>query len=203
MAAPPPYEDYSAPPAFNDLPTYDAGVHSGYSNGGSSSGINLGKKDNDVDLRDTSPPPFEDHNPGYADVPPPAFDGGNRQPQQQQQGYQQTTVVVANSGSSAMLFHLISITCALLSLFIFPLFELIPMIMICFVRDDLKNSRDQMLLHQLDLIITLLVCLIWLILIIIIAVFTFGIGLILLVFIIPFFFVIIALQETMPSNTLY
>mmetsp|Transcript_32892 Transcript_32892/g.51011 ORF Transcript_32892/g.51011 Transcript_32892/m.51011 type:complete len:195 (+) Transcript_32892:12-596(+) len=191
---PPGYSDY-APPPFEDLPVYEG---PNYGN----SGINLNKPSEGIKLdksepeyRDTSAPPFESAPPNYSE--PANQHDNNRSPSNAPSN---VVVVGSQPGELAFLFHILSITCCLLSLIFSPLIEIVPMVLLCFMRADLKSTANNGALHALDYVITLVTFIIYLALIVVLAVFTFGIGLVLLVFLIPYVFVLIGLTEARPNS---
>ena len=130
-------------------------------------------------------------NPTFADVPPPV---DYQPPQYHDREHVPTTVIYENQAMSepALIFHIVSIVCCLLAVIFTPIIEVIPMVWICFVMGELPKYKAHPL-HICDLIITGIVCLVYLFFILIIAVFTYGIGLILLIFLIPFIVVLIGL----------
>lgn len=93
----------------------------------------------------------------------------------------------------AQLFHFVSIIFVLLSFVLSPLMALVPVILFCFMQQDLRQNNDK-ILHIIDFVLTIVVTLCWVAVIVVLAVFTFGIGAILLVFIIPLFILCVQLS---------
>ena len=140
-----------------------------------SGGINLSKDS------EPAPPPYVEASPSDRGATPP--------PAQHNQPPRQHVVQQNQSSSGAVAFHCISICCALLSIFLSPLIEIIPMCLFCCFAPALRD-RNNLVLHSVDLTVTMVAFVIWLVFVIIIAVLTFGIGLILLIFLIPYVIVL-------------
>lgn len=190
---------------WSDLPVYEAGQYNG--------GINLNKDDNDAIPFEAAPPAFNDDRrevnsmntrsyedndmnakPYEADVERGATSRGPT-------GTTSTVQPASMSTNNAMIFHIVSITCCILSILFTPLIEIIPAVLVCIMGRDLKRaSTDVRILHWIDFVVTVLAVIILLALIIVIAVFTFGIGAVLLVLLIPYFFVLGALGFTNPNG---
>ena len=132
---------------------------------------------------------------------PPAYDDIECGSQEGPSGTTKTTTTTTTTTRSAAevqqlvtVFHIVSIVCALLSILITPLIEIIPAVFCVIILVDLRNASDvNNWLNIADFIVVLVCLLIWLALIIAIAVFTFGIGLVLLIFCIPYLIVLGAL----------
>merc|ERR1712032_610566 len=88
--------------------------------------------------------------------------------------------------NNAQVFHLVSIIFVLLSLVFSPLLALVPVILFCFMQQDLRQNNDTPL-HVIDFVLAVVVTVLWLAFVVVLAVFTFGIGLVFLVFLIPLF----------------
>ena len=178
--APPAYHEAfgneAPPPAFSEMPPafeeYDSPPKSG---------INF--------VKDDTPPPFEE--PSRSTSQATTSSNGETQ-----------VVVLNTTANTAEIFHLISILCAVLSLLVFPLIELIPAIMYCLItKENLRNDKpNALMLHQLDFLVTAICFAIAFAFILVIGIFTFGIGLIFLVFLIPFVVVLVELSTFTPQT---
>mmetsp|Transcript_20242 Transcript_20242/g.42907 ORF Transcript_20242/g.42907 Transcript_20242/m.42907 type:complete len:177 (-) Transcript_20242:28-558(-) len=129
---------------------------------------------------------------------PPEYQG-DPLPMEDQQPQQST---ITNNLNNAEIFHIVSMTCAVLSLVVFPLLELVPAILYCLLpKESLQNQKENALvLHQLDVIVTALCFAVLLFFIIVASIFTFGIGLIFLIFVIPFVVVLFQLKAITPNH---
>lgn len=202
--------DDNPPPFEAAVPSYDAQAPPFESE---PVGINLDKNDRgggiNLHKREEAAPPYEPpeaaHAPRYVDndVNAKPFESYVEEPQKQRVAANNTTNVEVRSVSTnnAIIFHVVSLICCLLSLVFSPLIEIIPACLICCLAPDLKRASSSLgFLHWIDFFCTCLVAFLYLCLIIVIAVFTFGIGLVLLVFLIPYFFVISGLAATNPNG---
>jgi len=108
---------------------------------------------------------------------------------------QNVTVVQMQSGIDMQMLHVVSIICCILSLFLSPLIELIPMVLYCVYRPDRHSTPASRGLLTGDLICTWIVFIIWLVLNLLLTIFSFGILIFLFLFQIPYIFVIIFLQR--------
>ena len=127
--------------------------------------------------------------PPVYDVPPPA------------PGAAPATAVdekAAEAADMVMVFHIVAIVCAVLSVVIFPIAEIVPAVMGCCMLSKIKKDAGDIniVLNLVNFIVTLAACLIYVMEVIIIAIYTFGIGIIFIVFVVPFLFVI---YDTVPG----
>ena len=104
------------------------------------------------------------------------------------------------SDELSLMFHLVGTICVLLSLFVTPLIELVPMIMFYFLQEPLLQSKQPALLLALHFVLVVVVLLLSIAIIIVLAVFTFGIGLVLLIFFVPMMVVAFQLASIMPRS---
>ena len=88
----------------------------------------------------------------------------------------------------ARLFNVICIVCALLSLILTPVIEIIPLICICWIWDMLPLEKRGITLT--NMIVNVCVFIYYLVLIIVLAFFTYGIALLLLIFLVPYIYII-------------
>eukprot|EP01094_Clydonella_sp_ATCC50884_P001046 TRINITY_DN1079_c0_g2_i1.p1 TRINITY_DN1079_c0_g2~~TRINITY_DN1079_c0_g2_i1.p1 ORF type:complete len:204 (+),score=71.57 TRINITY_DN1079_c0_g2_i1:343-954(+) len=90
-------------------------------------------------------------------------------------------------------FHFVSIVCAVLSVLLTPLIEIIPAIFCFIILVDIQHSRmENNVLNVVDFVVTTIAMLLWLAFILVCAVFTFGICLIFLFILLPYFVVMFA-----------
>ena len=157
-------------------------------------------------LSTSDPPKYEESvesTPTGCGDKPPAYGDVECGGQEDSSGTTKTTTTTTTTTTTrsneevqqlVTVFHIVSIVCALLSIIITPLIEIIPAVFCVIILVDLRNASSvNNWLNIADFIVVLVCLLIWLALIIAIAVFTFGIGLILLIFCIPYLIVLGAL----------
>merc|ERR1712137_70675 len=138
--------------------------------------INLGKTNEETfSTIDVAPPKYRDQevepHQGVTMVPDTAPRANNPNP--------------VNS-NNATVFHLVSIMFVLLSLVFSPLLAVVPVVLFCFMQQDLRQNNNTGL-HVIDVTLAMVVTVLWFAFIIVLAVFTFGIGLVLLILLIPLF----------------
>merc|ERR1712110_400330 len=162
--------DYEEPPCNINLGKADVETyhHSG--------AIELGKTNEETfSTIDVAPPKYRDQevepHQGVTMVPDTAPRANNPNP--------------VNS-NNATVFHLVSIMFVLLSLVFSPLLAVVPVVLFCFMQQDLRQNNNTGL-HVIDVTLAIVVTVLWFAFIIVLAVFTFGIGLVLLILLIPLF----------------
>ena len=114
----------------------------------------------DLSKKDTQAPPYDPvltkSFEAYEDDDVPPYDYN---PRTQERGSPQDTVVVGYPGNgTGDIFHIVSICVAILSLFVSPLIELIPMFMLLCFYNELKASNPG--LHLANLVTTIVVAII-------------------------------------------
>lgn len=146
----------------------------------------------EVDMEDV-----EFHEPDGKGDAPPQYDGEPTPPP----GAAAAAPVdekAAQEADMVMVFHIVAIVCAVLSIVILPIAEIVPAVMGCCMFSKIKKDAGDIniVLNLVNFIVTLAACLIYVMEVIIITIYTFGIGIVLILFVIPFLFVI---YDTVPG----
>lgn len=95
------------------------------------------------------------------------------------------TTISLNTKAINYIFHITSIICVCLSL-ICPLFELIPMLMIMYLKKDmLYSSGSELFIHQVNYVLTIIITFILSLLFFLIGIFSCGVASILLLLVFP------------------
>ena len=112
-----------------------------------------------------------------------------------------STVKAVGTGTS-ICFHITSIICCLISIFIWP-FEIIPAVLCFLVVSEVagKASGACLVFSVIDMIITVIVFILYLLIFIAIVLFTLGLGIIFFFLLIPYIIVILACFVAITGDT--